>query len=282
MVPPFSGKTYMSELVAEKFTDTAHIHTIDPPPEGSVDENVFVRSIKKSLRYYGDIDSAISHLENKSVLIFNNVEQWWQRTEDGFSVLTLLMNLIDRYSKDYLFILNMDARAFQLINTIDKIEENFFKVIRIRPFHAEDLKTIILSRHQTSRLKFVLGNTHEENLSEWKLAKLFTRYFDTSHGNVGVALHQWISSIQKVSDDGLIEIKAPRLPDLEELSNIEKDRAVILITILLHRRLTILRLNEILGTHGDELEKQLEVLYRLDFIRANSDVWEINPFLLPF
>ena len=279
---PFSGKTYLSELVAESFTDSSRVHTIDPPLEGSIDVKVFQRTIKKSLRYYGDIGSAIGHMEPDSVFIFNNLEQWWQRTENGFSVLTFLMDLINRHGKDYLFILNIDAMAFQLINTIEKIEENFYKIIRVRPFKAKDLKTIILSRHQTSRLKFTLNGVPEENMSEWKLAKLFTRFFDTSQGNIGVAMHQWIASIQKVSEEGLIEIKPPRMPDLEELSNIEKDRAVILITLLLHRRLSIDRLNEILGNHNDELDKQLEVLYRLDFIRMNNNVWEINPFLLPY
>jgi hypothetical protein len=152
----------------------------------------------------------------------------------------------------------------------------------VRPFKAKDLKDIILSRHQTSRLKFSLNGVPEESVSEWKLAKLFTRYFDTSGGNIGVAMHQWIASIQRVSDNGLIEIKSPRQPDLEELSNIEKDRAVILIALILHRRLSRDRLVEILGDHNDELDRQLEVLHRLDFIELNNNVWEINPFLLPF
>jgi len=279
---PLSGKTYLSELVADQFTESEQVHTVNAPGQGSIDRKTFHRAIKKGLRYYGALEAAFDHLQDNSVVVFNNIEQWWERSEEGFSVLHDLLTLVDRYSNRILFILNMGIQSYRLVNRIYGMDEHFFKVLRTSPYNAEELKQIILTRHNTSRLKFVLDGKHQDTFGEFKLAKLFTRYFDQSDGNIGVALQQWICSIQQVHQDGRIEISNPKPPDREAFNHLDKDRVIILIQFILHRKLNEERLARIMQSSGDELRRSLEVLGRMDILRRKNGIWEVNRYLLPF
>ncbi len=279
--PPYSGKTYLSEYIANNHFKPEHCFTINPPEEGSIALVEFHRAIKKGLKYYGEIQSAFDQLTDGAVLIFNDAEKWWERSEHGFALLESLMGMIETYSHKALFIVNMNWHSFQLINDIGAIEENFFKVIKTQPFNAEELKQVILSRHRTSRLKFRLEGKHEDTMSEWKLAKLFTRYFDLSNGNVGVALQQWVCNIESITSQGEIAIKNPRRPDQEALKSLHNDRVIILIQFVLHRKLSTERLSRIMQSDMEEMVKQLEVLHRLDILREKNGIWEINRYLRP-
>lgn len=279
---PLSGKTYFSEFLASGFTETSQVYTVNAPDEGSVEVRVFHQAIKKAIKFYGDLEMAFEHLEEGSVMIFNDAELWWQRDESGFKVLDVLIDLIDRFGAKCLFIVNMNSFSFNLINNIKRIEDAFFKIAKIQPYNAEELKDLILLRHNTSRLKFELAGMHEDGISKWNQAKLFTRYFDASQGNAGVALQMWISNIKGVSQKREIQIQYPVQPDPEVLSHLDEDRAVILIQLILHRRATAGRLATVLKMPEPELEKKLQVLQRWDIIREKNGVWEINRYLKPY
>lgn len=279
---PLSGKSYLSELIARNHFKSDRSFHINPPDEGSIDIREFHRSIKKGLKYYGEIQAAFDNLPEESVLLFDDIEKWWERSETGFEVLQNLMEMIESFGHSVFFIANMSWHSFHLINNMYGIEESFFKIIKTQPFNAEELKQVILSRHRTSRLKFSVEGKHEDHLSDWKLAKLFTRYFDLSGGNVGVALQQWVCNFESISPEGTIETSYPRQPDPEVLSSIEKDHVIILIQFILHKRMSFERLLRVMHADKEELLKQVEVLHRLDFLREKNGVWEINRYLQPF
>jgi amino acid transporter len=278
---PRSGKTFLSELIAKSHFAKERIFNVTPPDEGSTRLEVFERSIKKSLRYYGALESAFDHLEPDSVLLFNDAELWWERSENGFEVLDNLMELIDRYSHKCLFIVNMSSYSYQLINKISRIEDAFFKVIKTSPFNAAELKDVILARHGTSRLKFEIDGRSEDELSKWNQAKLFTNYFDTAGGSVGVALQQWISNINSISDQGVIQMHYPKQSKDEILHSLDKDQVILLIQFILHKRLSAVRLLNIMKLTKEDLDKRLEVLNRLDILRERNGIWEVNRYLQP-
>jgi amino acid transporter len=279
---PMSGKSYLSNFIAQRHFDSDRCFSIMPPEQGSIEIKDFHRAIKKGLKYYGEIQTTFDQLPDHAVLEFHDAEKWWERSEQGYAVLTELMDLIERYGRQTLFIVNMNWHSFHLINDIGGIEERFFKVIKTQPFNAEELKQVILSRHRTSRIKFRLQGNHEDSLSDWKLAKLFTRYFDLSEGNVGVALQQWICHIERISEQGEIMMRVPKRPDREVLNSLGKDRLILLIQFVLHKQLSSDRLSRIMQMEEEELSRQIEVLHRMDILRGKNGVWEINRYLLPF
>jgi hypothetical protein len=98
---------------------------------------------------------------------------------------------------------------------------------------------------------------------------------------VGVALQQWICNIENVLEEGKIEIRQPKQPDRDVLNGIDKDRAIILVQFILHRKLNLERLSKIMHSTAPEVERHLEILQRLDFLREKNGVYAINRYLQP-
>ena len=276
---PKSGKTYLSEFVARSHFSEKNMFHITPPDSGSIDIQVFERAIKKSLKYYGDLDSVFDHLGERSVLIFNDIELWWERQNHGFKVIDYLMDIIRKYGNRCMFIVNMNIYSYQLLNAIQSIDTSFFKILKVDPYSAQDLKDIILARHRTSRLKFELNNKHEDELSKLKLAQLFTNYFDVSKGNVGNALQQWVSNISNISADGIMLTKHPKQPDTEVLRYLDKRHIVLLTQFILHKRIHIERLDRLFPYADADLLGDLEILKRSHVLTVDNNVWEINRYL---
>ena len=152
------------------------------------------------------------------------------------SVIQAIADIIDRFGSKCLIIANMNKYSFDLVNSINRIDDSFIRIMNMHPFSAEELKEVITKRHQTSRLKFELDGIEEDGYTDFKKAKLFNQYFNISKGNVGVALQSWINNIRQVKD-GHIEIRRPEQPNGDLLHHLEKDRLVLILQFLLHRRL---------------------------------------------
>ena len=80
---PGSGKTFLSDFVARNYSPSDRIHYINPPASGSIDIKLFTQSVKKALHFYGDLELAFENLDKEAVIIFNDIELWWERSENG-------------------------------------------------------------------------------------------------------------------------------------------------------------------------------------------------------
>ncbi len=277
-----AGKTTLSQLIAHTHFKSEHIFQIMPPEGGSIDVNEWERRFQAAVGIQGDIDTCFRQLPLGSVLLIHDLEQWWERSPDGFVVLKVLLQWIDRYSEHCLFILNADTHAFRLIDKIRPLSDQLLQVIICAPCNAEQLKEVILLRHRSTGLKLELDGEQEDNLSEWKLAKLFTAFFDTSRGNVGVALQTWISQIQKVSHDTLT-ITPPVPPAVNVLDELAPLQRVLLVHLLLHGSVSHTRLLRISGLPEDVLQTEMDVLQRSGLVDTPAPgTWLVNPFMRPY
>jgi len=274
---PRSGKTFYSDFLAQKYSNSDKAYCVNPPAAGSIDVKLFIQTVQKALHFYGDIELAFNGLEKEAVIIFNDLELWWERSEQGMEVIEEITSLIDRFGSRCLMIANINNYSFDLINSIKRIDDSFIRIINIQPFSAEELKEVISRRHQTSRLKFLLEGTEEDSFSNFKKAKLFNQYFNISQGNVGVALQSWISNIRQVVD-GQIEIRWPEQPNGEVLHHLEKGRLVILLQFLLHRRLDRKRLQRIMGEDPTQLDKELQILLRSGILVEENQTLALNRY----
>jgi len=275
---PGSGKTFYSDFVAYKYANNNKVYHVNPPAAGSIEVKLFIQTLQKSLHFYGDIELAFNGLEKEAVIIFNDIELWWERSEHGMRVIDEIASIIDRFGNRCLMIFNMNKYSFDLVNSIKRIDDSFIRIMNIQPFNAEELKEVISKRHQTSRLKFILEGTEEDAFSKFRKAKLFNQYFNISQGNVGVALQSWISNIRQVID-GQIEIRWPEQPNEEVLHHLEKGRLVILLQFLLHRRLNRERLQRIMQEDPTQLDKELQVLVRSGILVEENQVLSLNRYL---
>ena len=151
-----------------------------------------------------------------------------------------------------------------------------------KPFSARELQRAILLRHHSSGLKFDLDDQEEEQLSKMKRARLFSKYFNYSDGNIGTALRAWISHIDSFTSNRLM-IGMPQKPELDSIERLEAESLEVLRQIIIHKQVTIERLVRILRSDADKTEQRLSVLKRTGLIVSRrEETVEANPYLQTF
>ena len=277
----FAGKSTLSMSVAIRHFERSKSFQIYPPEGGSTDPQEFKKRLSKATQVKGNYDHIFNALPQNCVLIVHDLEMWWQRSVDGFKVIDELTSLINKYGSKCFFIVNCTRDSFHFINRIRPVAEIFIRALECQPFDAEDIQTAILLRHQSSGLKFRLGATHEERLSNLRMAHLFNAYFDISGGNIGYALHYWVSNIKKVSQN-ILEIRTPVRIGENAFSHLSMEWIVWLQQFLLHRNLTLERLEQISGQTRTAIADIIYTLKRSGIIlEEHPDVLSINPYLQP-
>ncbi len=277
----FAGKSTLSMTIAAKHFEPAKTFHLYPPEGGSIDLQEFKKQLSGVIQAYGNIDDIFNALPQNSVIIIHDMEMWWQRSADGFKIIDQLTELINKFSPKCFFIVNCNPESYRFINRIRPISELFIRALECQPFDAEDIQKAILIRHRSSGLKFRLGNLEEDRLSNLKLARLFNSYFDISSGNIGFALHYWISNIQKVNQN-MLDIRPPVRITEDALRDLQMDWIVWLQQFILHKKLTPERLMQISGQTDTTISEIMHTLKRSGIIlEEQPDILCINPFMQP-
>jgi hypothetical protein len=176
----------------------------------------------------------------------------------------------------------MNIFAYELLNNVLDLQEYLIGVIQCQPFDSENLKTLITKRHESSGLEFVLQNRQEENFSQLKMAKLFSKYFDFTKGNPGMALNTWLTNIVQYKNEELY-IKYPIKPDTEILDGVSLQTQLTLQQIALHKRMSNIKLQRVFGKSSQQVDELLRPLRLNGLISEKSEgVYVINPFVEPF
>ncbi len=277
-----SGKTAFCRYVAKHHFAEEKVYHIFPLQKGSISTEEFAEEIRKVTGLNGDPDEIFETLPHASTIFIHDLELWWERSPDGYNVVIKLLQLMNDFSDKCLFVINMNPFAYKIINNVHKIEENFISIITNMPFDSEEIKEMIIRRHHSSGLKFRYNNRDEENISEFRMAGLFSKYFDISKGNPGVALNQWLTNINKFSGE-VIHINHPKNNEPEILENLDDDWRVILIQIIIHKRLLIEKLAKVLNQNQLDLEETIAAIKRTGLIEERSSrVYMINIYAEPY
>jgi amino acid transporter len=277
-----SGKTFFCYYIAGNLFDEPNIIRLNAPPGGSIDPKVFIEVLQKATGIKGSVKQIFNRIPKNSVLIINNFELWWEKSRDGLQVLELIKKMISNHSKQCFMIFNTNTSSFSFINKMMNIETSFLNIIELEPFHAEQLKDLIMKRHLSGNLTFKYGSRNEDRFRSYDYAKLFSRYFTFTKGNPGTTLRSWIANITEVEQDA-INIKAPKTPTLDILDHIETDWYILILQFVLHKRLTIKRLERITKETKEKLSERITQLVQAGLVNEyTEDVYEINEFIYPY
>ncbi len=277
-----AGKTALTHKIAHEHYKKERIYTLNASRAGSADLAVFTEAVKKITGQRTDnLDRIFNTLPSDSVFVINDLELWWERSKEGYRVINTITQLISQHSHQCLFVVNCNSYAYHFINNLQKIEDHFIAVIECEPFDAEALKDVIMLRHRSSGLRLV-NKSSEEEITTWKLASLFNKYFDYARGNVGVAMEAWINHIRGMPDSNTISIVSPSMPDREILDSLDEDWIVYIVQFMLHRAFTFDKLVRVMRIPEAEVTRFLHSLMRAGIVQENlKDVYQLNPYIEP-
>jgi amino acid transporter len=276
-----SGKTAFCRYISERNFKKEKVFHLFPVYTGSARVSDFIEELKKVTNLHGSLNQIMESLPHQSVIIIHDLELWWDRSSGGWEVIKLLMSLINDYSGRVLFIINMNPYAFSLMNKIVNLQELFVSVIPLRPFYSLEIQDIIIRRHRSSGLRFVINGRGEEEISEISMASLFNKYFNYSEGNPGNALKAWLANIHKVSEKKIF-IGVPEPPDIKILDDIDEDWKVVIIQLILHKRLTFDRIANIFSPDDARTSDVISAMLRAGLIEEKREnLYIVNNFLEP-
>ncbi len=275
------GKTAFCKHQEKHLVKAQHSYSMFPPLQGSCRIEEFDWSLARAVQRTGDSREILSSLPQGTMLIINDLELFWERSEQGLGAIDHLLGLIDEYSHRILFVVNMNPHAYKLINQLSDFGTRFIEIISFSPFDAEKLKDLVIKRHNSSGLE-VRYRKSGETLNEVRLANLFNRYFDYSEGNPGVALNGWLANVVQVSSDALV-IKKPERPPLGVVKEISEEWAMILLQFILHKRLDMEKMEHIHAMDRQRLQTMILAMTRSGVLQEKaSGIWMIDPYVQPF
>lgn len=277
-----SGKTALTRICATRYFKKDRIFTITAPLSGSVYVEDFLSELRKVIGGGVDSTEIFGNMPHESVVVINDLELWWERSNNGYEVLREIMDLIRIFGRKVFFLINTNIFSLKQINKAYPMENNFLSVVECNPFDAEHLQKLIQQRHKTSGLTFFYRNTSELSISKIKIASLFNSYFSYSRGIPGVAMNAWIGNIVKVDKQDVF-ITKPKQPNYDVLNNINSDWLIVIALFIQHKNITANKLARIMGVSEIEAE---DLIYNLSNARIlesrNTEVYSLERYLEPF
>lgn len=276
-----SGKTAFCRFITDKHGEGRKAFHLFSGQDGSTKPADFVHELGRLTGISSDLDGIMNALPGGTIIVIHDFELWWERSLEGMDVVRMIMNTISKYAGKILFIINMNPFAYELINAMEKIHDRFIGIVRSQPFTSMELKNLIMTRHRSSGVTFLLGDKDETKLSEIRLARLFNQFFNYSDGNPGVAMQAWLNSIQKVSGK-TISIKAPARPSVDVLFALPPSWNVVLIQLILHKRMSTGKLQRVLDEPHEIILQHLLALVRAGLIKERvNGLYTVNPHMEP-
>ncbi|MBT4970012.1 MAG: amino acid permease [Bacteroidetes bacterium] len=277
-----SGKTFLTNYIANSSLKGKSIFHINPPITGSTDSKVFHAALEQATMIQGSYNDIFGRISAQSVIIIDDLELWWEKTDNGTAVIQTIRKLIQQYSNKCLFILSTNGKSYHVINQLVDFDSCFLSIVDLEAFNAINLQQSIMFRHNSSGLDIAMANAPNTKLNNTKLAKLFARYFNYSNGNIGIALLAWIANIVDVKENKIL-IKTPLSPDSFALNNLNAQQKVYLTLMVLHNRVSIEKLVRLTHDSKDKVDEDILFLKRSGLVKEyTGHVYEIDPYLHPF
>ncbi len=228
-----------------------------------------------------NINKLLNKVDAKSVFLIEDIEQWWLRSTKGNVVIDELTKLIEKYGNRHYFILTSNIYAFESIKQTTTIQDALMETVILSPLNSTDLVNILQHRHQLGGLEFVYNNLSEQFMTEAKRKKIYLKFHQSSKGNIGLALRQWIANIVDV-DENKITISDDfnfDFPNLED--DLWKN---ILYQFQLHKNLTR---NELYIIYGEEnkawINRIIASMLKAQLLKTvEKNTFEINQVVKPY
>jgi len=199
------------------------------------------------------LDEIILFLNDKSkkkVIITENINKLFVRTVDGYEALESFIYLLSMTYKNVFWICTLGKNCWNFLEPNFDLTSIFSHQIDPAKYHKEDLRKIVLSRHQATgyNLEYLPDNLKQFRIKLRKQksfdndqAKLSYKYFkkldEYSEGNIISAMYYWLQSIHSVKENTIV-IRPPKKLNLKFLSMLDNIYYLTVANIIIHGWLT--------------------------------------------
>ena len=276
---PGCGKSHLSFHFASILPTKDKLVTINPPIGGSIDLDAFHISIKNAFENIHATN--FDNIPDDYVVIFEDIELWWQKSIDGFIVFDRIFELIEKHADRLTIIVIINSYTYSIIENLRDCKRIFSHIINLNVIDARSIEKMIWKRHQSGGMKISLGNKDEESFHSWDFARLFSKYFKSSRGHINTAMYNWINNIVDINNKEL-SIRKPETIGVSMFDSLDDNELWILQSILIHKQISIKKLAKITSLEISFITRKILEMQRIGIIdeKVNS-IYEISPLLTP-
>ena len=280
-----TGKSFIIRHLCTTKIKPGKVIYINAPEQNVNEPKHFLKHIQSQIGQKGSVEKMMNSLGEDTVMVFEDIELWWEKAENGNHSLTQLFELVEKYSNKIFFILSINSYSYNIISKMLNIEPFLLDKIHCKPMNSRKLQETILFRHRASGLKFSLekhsainGKTDEEDFKSKQFAVLFSKYFNYSKGNIGACLLGWMANIISISDNRIL-IKSPKQINTSEVEKLDNEQIIYLYQLVLHKRMDISKMARVMMSTHETVQKKMDFLLRSGLILKTDTYYEINAYL---
>ena len=205
-----------------------------------------------------------------TIIAMENLENAMLRKVGGFDTFSFLLDLLLRCSKKHLWVTTVTNYAWAITKQGVVGANCFSSFIALGGVSEEELKTLILTRHNelnSSMPDFSHLNLRPKNVKKMEpeeiiIEKTRNLYFrilwDYTRGNPRQALYYWKASL--VWKEGQTEVTLFDVPEQRVLENLPDVTLMILAALIEHNGLTLRGLTQIMNVPMNVILRRLEEL----------------------
>lgn len=270
-----AGKTTLCQQIAS--ASKAEVHWVAAPPGGAATRAAVAAAIETSLARRGTPRALFSRLPERSVIVFDDLDLWWERRRDGLEALDAIFELIEEYGDRVGFVLGASAAATRVIGGLRPLPRIVSRQLECHPLPAKLLEKVIMARHGSTGIGLELAR--HESFGTWTRARLFDAHFAYANGNVGYVLRSWITHIDKFADDKLT-IRMPRPLDWDAIDDLRSEHIALLIELVLHKAASAAKLERLTGRSAEAIADGLADLTAIGLVVQNRRrIAQLNPYV---
>ena len=275
-----AGKTFLANHFINHQLK-GKVYRIKTPLNKSVDKTILTTAIQTASGQKDTINKILNKIDNKSVFLFENIEQWWLKTKDGAVLLDEISRLVEKFGSRHYFVFTANIHAYQALRPTTTLADNLISTLILNPLNSTDLINVLKSRHKLGGLQFSYKDTEEQFLSESKIESFYSKFHTSSKGNIGLALRQWLANIESSDENKIVmgKVNEYKLPSFTD--EIWKN---ILYQFHIHKNLSRTELYELYGTQNKAwINRSIASMLKAGLlITVEKNTFEINPEVKPY
>ncbi len=275
----YSGKSFLSYYYISKYQKNRDLFIVKPPEKSSISLKVFDDALDNALNTSKISLKKFSKIKPGSIILFDALELWWENSETGYEIINRIKDLIRKHADKVLFIVTVNKYALKQLNKLSDFENYFLNIIDCLTFSSSDTADALLKRHNAGGISFVFKDKLQERVKPAEFDKLFEDYVKFTDGNIGIAVHTWISKIQSYNQNDIV-INSPETVDVSALNYFSDEMNDMLKQFIMHRRLNVKKIARIMKKEEAEIIDNFTFLQRSGIVTEfGKDTFEINRFM---
>lgn len=288
-----SGKSSFLNLVVESELGEEQVETVEFTntiwEKEKLVNNIAAVFDFESPQSIEELVTAINESNQRRVVILESIQNCFVRNINGFKAIEKLSYLISETRNNVFWMVSCSRYAWSFLDKVLLISEYFSHISKSDSLNEEQIKRIILSRHQTSGYslyfepddKMQQSRTYrklkdkEKEAQEHLKKEYFEKLTKLAEGNPSIAMIFWIRSIRDF-DETYFYIQSLEVTSVEMIEDLNTQVLFVLAAFVLHDTLSDEELAMVMNITLEESRLMLNRLRSRGMLIEKNDSFTIN------